>query len=257
MGHAVGERDGAANARGEGNLDLAKLKHLLDQYEFADTAIRKHTRAMLPDDHAELEAERAEAFSRLLGATSGEPAVAIVQLRALVHGLANSGLDRELSATLVAMAERHLDELSDAFDRAYHCTRPPDLLAADLGGLLGEAELRALDNDVNRVAIIGSDYRYLYSNPANAAFHGAVPTAMVGKPLWETTSQAFFASVSKPVFDRCFAGHRAAFVSPHPGREASQVFSAYLDPILDKQGKPIAALGTMRLVDYASSTGSP
>ncbi|MEQ1611698.1 MAG: PAS domain-containing protein [Hyphomicrobiaceae bacterium] len=237
-------------------MDLGKLKQLLNSYRFADVAIRTHSGSLLPDDRAMLEAERAETFSSLLETTSGEPAIAIVQLRVLVQCLANSRLDRELSARLVAMAERHLEELSGAFDTAYQRTRPPRLPAADIKGSLSEAEFCALDNDVNRVAIIGSDYRYLYSNPANAAFHSAVPTAMVGKPLWETTSQEFFASVSKPVFDRCFAGHRAAFVSPHPGRDTSQIFSAYLDPILNKQGKPIAALGTMRLVDYASSTGS-
>lgn len=246
----------AANVLGEADLDLRKLKQLLNSYRFADVAMRKHSGAMLPDDRAMLEAERAEAFSSLLETSSGEPAIAIVQLRVLVQCLAKSGLDRELSTSLFAMAERHLEELSGAFDTAYQRTLPPRPPAADIKGSLSEAELCTLENDVNRVAIIGSDYRYLYSNPANAAFHGAVPTAMVGKPLWETTSQGFFASVSKPVFDRCFAGHRAAFVSPHPGRETSQVFAAYLDPILNKLGKPIAALGTMRLVDYVSSTGS-
>ncbi|MGE0700998.1 MAG: PAS domain-containing protein [Hyphomicrobiaceae bacterium] len=234
-------------------MDRNKLKDGLNRYRFADTAIRKHFEAMLPTDRAMLEAERAEAFSRLLETTSGEPAIAVVQLRALVHCLANSGLDRELTTRLVTMAERHLDELGHALHRR---TPPPHPPLDDGNGWLSDAGLRALNADVNRVAIIGSDYRYLYSNPANATFHGAPPTSLVGKPLWETTSAEFFANVSKPVFDRCFAGHHAAFVSHHPGRDVSQVFSAHLSPILDRQGKTIAALGTMRLVDYPSSPSS-
>jgi PAS domain-containing protein len=235
-------------------LDLVELRRLLDSYRFADAAIRKHSAAMLPADRGMLEAERAEAFSSLLETSSGEPAVAILQLRALVRCLANSGLDRQLSARLLAMAERHIEALGRDFGNALQPARPSLLPTVDSKGWLSDAELRALDNDVNRMAIIGSDYRYLYSNPANAAFHGGMPTSLVGKPLWDTTSQEFFETVSKPVFDRCFAGHPAAFVSSHPGRDASQVFSAHLSPILDKQGKPIAALGTMRLVDYVSPT---
>jgi hypothetical protein len=237
-------------------LDLGELRRLLDTYRFADAAIRKHSEAMRSTDRATLGAERAEAFSSLLETASGEPAIAIIQLRALVRCLANSGPDRQLSARLAAMSERHLEELGRAFDNAPQPTQPSCLPTVDSKGWLSDAELRALDHDVNRMAIIGSDYRYLYSNPANAAFHGGMPTSLVGKPLWETTSQEFFATVSKPVFDRCFAGHPAAFVSSHPGRDASQVFSAHLSPILDKQGKTIAALGTMRLVDYVSPTRS-
>lgn len=204
-----------------------------------------------------LESERAEAFSSLLETASGEPAIAIVQLRALVRSIASSGLDRELTTTLVDMADRHLEQLSRAFESAPQSPRVPCLPTVASNGWLSEAELRALDNDVNRMVIIGSDYRYLYSNPANAVFHGDLPASLVGKPLWETTSQEFFATVSKPVFDRCFAGHPAAFVSPHPGRDPAQVFSAHLSPILNKQGRTIAALGTMRLVDHVASTRRP
>ncbi len=237
---------------GRGILDRGKLSHLLDRYRFADTAIRNHSEGMLPTDRAIIRAERAEAFSSLLETASGEPAIAIVQLRALVRSLANSGRDREVTMRLVTMAERHLDELGRAYESAPQPQLPPRSPMDCSYGWPGEAELRAMDKDVNRVAIIGSDYRYLYSNPANAVFHGVAPTSLVGKPLWETTTAEFFESVSKPVFDRCFAGHPTAFVSSHPGRDASQIFSAHLSPIQDRQGKTIAALGTMRLVDFVS-----
>lgn len=234
-------------------LDLSELCHLLERYCFADEVIKKHLSALLPGDRAVLRADRAEAFSKLLEISTGEPAIALLQLRTLVTCLADAGMPQTVRTRLVSMAEAHIEELARVTRNEPRSELPATRAMGLENGWPSDAELRRLDHGPYRAVIVGTDYRYRYSNVSNAAFHGAAPSAMVGKPLWETTTPAFFERVTKPVVDRCLAGQPASFVSTHPGRPRSQVHSAHLDPIRDNRGHVVAALSIIRLVDVVEA----
>ncbi|WP_411036676.1 PAS domain-containing protein [Shinella sp. BYT-45] len=70
-------------------------------------------------------------------------------------------------------------------------------------GLLNEA---ILDSLPDRVAVITTDYRYLYSNPLNAERFSEKPIDLVGRHVVEFIGVQRFESRVKRHLDRCFAG---------------------------------------------------
>ena len=70
-------------------------------------------------------------------------------------------------------------------------------------GLLNEA---ILDSLPDRVAVITTDYRYLYSNPLNAERFSEKPIDLVGRHIVEFIGVQRFESHVKRYLDRCFAG---------------------------------------------------
>ena len=70
-------------------------------------------------------------------------------------------------------------------------------------GLLNEA---ILDSLPDRVAVITTDYRYLYSNPLNAERFREKPIDLVGRHIVEFIGLPRFESRVKRHLDRCFAG---------------------------------------------------
>lgn len=70
-------------------------------------------------------------------------------------------------------------------------------------GLLNEA---ILDSLPDRVAVITTDYRYLYSNPLNAERFSEKPIDLVGRHVVEFIGLQRFESRVKRHLDRCFAG---------------------------------------------------
>ena len=69
-------------------------------------------------------------------------------------------------------------------------------------GLLNEA---ILDSLPDRVAVITTDYRYLYSNPLNAERFHEKPIDLVGRHVVEFLGMQRFENCVKPHLDRCFA----------------------------------------------------
>ena len=65
----------------------------------------------------------------------------------------------------------------------------------------------------------------------NMTRHDLGREAIVGQPLWLTTSISYFETIMKPAFDRCLAGNTVHFASPHPGREPSEIHTVELEPI--------------------------
>lgn len=70
-------------------------------------------------------------------------------------------------------------------------------------GLLNEA---ILDSLPDRVAVIATDYRYIYSNPLNAERFSEKPIDLVGRHIVEFIGMQRFESRVKRHLDRCFAG---------------------------------------------------
>ncbi|WP_371071800.1 MULTISPECIES: PAS domain-containing protein [unclassified Sinorhizobium] len=63
-----------------------------------------------------------------------------------------------------------------------------------------------LDSLPDRVAVITKDYRYLYSNPANALYLNSKPVELIGRHLVEFIGEARFEQQVRARLDACFAG---------------------------------------------------
>ncbi|MEZ5818103.1 MAG: PAS domain-containing protein [Hyphomicrobiaceae bacterium] len=226
---------------------------LLKTYKFLDSAIAAHSTAMTTDDLLRLRTERAQVFRLLLSLPSDTSKIAILQLRALLEALPKAASDPELIDFIAETSMRHLELLSSALERA---SGPPGRLPLVSAGTSWPDDDRfaQFDASPDRIVIIDRDYRYRFANRQNAEFHGIRPNEFIDVPLWARTCEHFFERVTKPVFDRCFAGHATSCVAPHPRRRTDELYSAHLDPIVGANGQVIAALAIVRRLDVLDSS---
>ena len=68
-----------------------------------------------------------------------------------------------------------------------------------------------LDSVPERVAVISLDFRYIYCNAPNAAFHAKRPADFIGKHLSEIVGEESFRKRGKPRLEQCFAGARVSY----------------------------------------------
>lgn len=115
--------------------------------------------------------------------------------------------------------------------------------------LLNEA---ILDGLPDRVGVITTDYRYLYTNNANAKYLGRTAFSMVGSHVSEFIGDEGFQLQAKPAFDKCFAGEKVDYV--HHGRFASRVFETRcrLTPLRSGNDHIIGAVMVLQPVENAS-----
>lgn len=100
--------------------------------------------------------------------------------------------------------------------------KPPEIVRPSTAGrvvedgLLNEA---ILDSLPDRVAVIATDYRYIYSNPLNAKRFSEKPIDLVGRHIVEFIGVQRFESRVKRHLDRCFAGEVVEYdyISPRQG----------------------------------------
>lgn len=68
-----------------------------------------------------------------------------------------------------------------------------------------------LDSLPERVAVIGRDYRYIYTNARNASFHNAEPFCFLGRHLKDMIGEERFYGRAKAKLDQCFDGNTVAY----------------------------------------------
>jgi PAS domain-containing protein len=105
-------------------------------------------------------------------------------------------------------------------------------------GLLNEA---ILDSLPDRVAVIATDYRYIYSNSLNASRLSQKPIDLVGRHIVEFIGLQRFESRVKRNLDRCFAGEAMEYDYISSGR-GSAVTRCRMTPCLSSAGDVIGAI---------------
>jgi PAS domain-containing protein len=241
--------------KGISKMDHKTLAALLDTYNFAENAIEQHADSMPSSGLEGLLADRDAAFQKLLFHSSDNVHVTIAQLQLMIRFLGSDARkDPKFVRLIVTKCMNRVDHLARTtatITAAESPTRPA--LASDLQATHLDAEyLQSFNNSSDRIVVIDRDYKYLFSNQANAAFHQQQPKWFTGRPLWDTTNTHFFETVNKPIFDKCFAGHGVAFVAAHPGRDVSNNFSCQVDPIKDAKGEVVAGLAIARLISLTA-----
>lgn len=105
-------------------------------------------------------------------------------------------------------------------------------------GLLNEAILDCLPD---RVAVIATDYRYIYSNPLNARRFSEKPIDLVGRHIVEFIGMQRFESRVKQHLDSCFAGEVVEYdyLSSHRG---SAVTRCRMTPCMSAAGNVLGAI---------------
>lgn len=229
-------------------MSALDFDHLLRSYRFLATAEERHGEAMTTADRAGVQRDLGEAFATLLTKASGDSEVAAVQLLALVECLAGTSRDAELADYIVAACRSRIADVAAnrKMQAASAATGAAAFLAINSGlnaERLSVAEINAMNALPDRVAIVDKEFRYIFTNYANAHFHATKPGAFVGEPIWTKLTDQYFADVTKPAFEACFAGRELSFVSPHPGRDPSQYYACKWMPLRDQEGRVNSVLG--------------
>ncbi len=105
-------------------------------------------------------------------------------------------------------------------------------------GLINEA---ILDSLPDRVAVITTDYRYLYSNPLNAESFSEKPIDLVGRHIVEFIGKQRFENRVKRHLDRCFAGEIVEYDYLSP-RRGSAITRCRMTPCMSAAGNVLGAI---------------
>lgn len=112
---------------------------------------------------------------------------------------------------------RYTGMMMKLFDRYLDANANPTRAVSDLEGHAlphgYDASLHELllDSVPERVAVIGLDYRYLYTNQRNAEFHMKRPSEFIGKHLLDVIDSERFHDRARPRLDQCFGGARVIY----------------------------------------------
>ncbi len=203
-----------------------KLRRLLQSHEFLDRALKEYGAAMAAADAENLRADRARVFNELVEHTSADPRVTIAQISFLMAGLAALSANSAEAQRLRAACTHHVERLA--------------------GPALSQEQYGLLDSMTDRVGIYDRNYRYVFTNKANAAFHGRRQSEFIGLPSWTVVGQECFETVTRPKLDACFAGRSVTFVAGESDGAASTIYSVRYDPIRDRSGGVTSALVVAR-----------
>lgn len=105
-------------------------------------------------------------------------------------------------------------------------------------GLLNEA---ILDSLPDRVAVITTDYRYLYSNPLNAERFSEKPIDLVGRHIVEFIGVQRFEGRVKRHLDRCFAGEVVEY-DYMSSRRGNAMMRCRMTPCMSAAGSVLGAI---------------
>lgn len=106
-------------------------------------------------------------------------------------------------------------------------------------GFLNEA---ILDCMPDRIAVITPDYRYLYTNPVNAARLDERPMDLVGRHIVEFVGIQRFEQRVKPNLDKCFAGETVEYTFSKDVDNRILVVRCRMTPCMSSTGKVIGAI---------------
>lgn len=105
-------------------------------------------------------------------------------------------------------------------------------------GLINEA---ILDSLPDRVAVVTTDYRYLYSNPLNARSFSEKPIDLVGRHVVEFIGVQRFEGRVKRHLDRCFEGEIVEYDYLSP-RRGSAITRCRMTPCMSAAGHVLGAI---------------
>ncbi|MEZ5853527.1 MAG: PAS domain-containing protein [Hyphomicrobiaceae bacterium] len=171
-----------------------ELEFLLKAYRFYTAAAEQRADAMPTGAKANMRRERNEVFAQLLTFQSENAKIIAAQLTALIDCLAGTSQDSRLARFVTDACRDHIGRL--AADRAEPPVNNPFLFSGPVIEIediakLGEEHKAQLNASPDRIALVDSDYRYVFANAANAGFHGIAAKDFVGRPLWTLTCEKF------------------------------------------------------------------
>lgn len=140
---------------------------------------------------------------------------------------------------LARLADRYFGEDGYSSAAASQLSIPSIRKARMDEGFLNEA---ILDCMPDRIAVITRDYRYLYTNPINAARLEERPMDLVGRHVVEFVGLQRFETRVKPNLDKCFSGELVDYTFAKDVDGRTLVVRCRMTPCRSSTGKIIGAI---------------
>lgn len=144
-----------------------------------------------------------------------------------------------LSTMLQSLAQRYFGSKDE------ECAGAPLKIRARASD--AEADDSLLNEDVldripGRVAVITTDYRYLYSNHSNAAHLKTKPMDLIGRHITDFIGLQRFHTNVKSELDRCFSGELIDYSFTRELDGQTKVMNCRMSPCLSVKGELIGAI---------------
>lgn len=211
------------------------VRRLLQMHDFLHRSLQEHGAELATNVRESMLKERDELLLRLLKHRSSEPQITLAQFKMLIASLAEQSDTPESAALLtqycLEAAERLVRQSTRSRvmgehgnDRASGTRRPAGI------------DQRLWDTLPDRVGVIDRNYRYVWTNKANAAFYDTATSDFVSRPLLEQVGKKCFTELSKPNIDSCLGGAALRHVTGHYARGKLLKYLISYDPVLDEDG---------------------
>lgn len=214
-----------------------KLRRILQTHDFLDRALREHGDQLAGRDVTQLRVERDRTFLQLLSHISTDRRVTLAQLNCIISALAELARNAPEAVVLeracLDIARRLADQVveQERVDRTTLEKRGGSLGGPVPTGPLNPQTFAVLDAMPDRVGIYDSDYRFVFTNTANARFHGKQPSDFVGRPSWSMIGTTCFAKFTKPAVDKVLAGRRISSLARQGVGEQERTYSVSFDRV--------------------------
>jgi len=143
------------------------------------------------------------------------------------------------TSALSLLINRYFSETSDESAVAVEAEIEPSGPFMRDDNFLNEA---ILDGLPDRVAVITTDYRYLYSNPENANHLNLRPIDLIGRHISDLIGEHRFEVGTKEQFDKCFSGETVDFVKRRQRDEDVITTRCRMTPLRSGRNVVIGAL---------------
>lgn len=225
------------------------IRQLVEAHEFLRSALQTYGNRLAPTEAARLKDECDAQFLKILRHRSTAPSVTLAQVKFMLESLERLSNDpvvaHELASTCLEAVARLVPKPNEPAGRVT-AKLPRSGEACALPSAADNSQFVLLNSTSDRIAIIDRDYKYIFSNQANAEFHGLQPSEIIGTHVSSVVGEDCFRKITKPMLDECFAGNPTRRQVRHTWREPSITCSVLFEPLHDDRGGIAYVLGTVR-----------
>lgn len=162
------------------------LSRLLSSYEFLHLALVEHGSRMDTHEARRLRVELARAFSKIVAYSSQDVRVTVTQVRFIIANLERASIDPGVIRELQLACIQHLDRIAEYVEATTTPAKPVEgprfKTRRRRPSILTEENFRPLDVLGDRASVFDTEFRYIFTNVANARFHREPASAFVGRP---------------------------------------------------------------------------
>ena len=220
------------------------IRRLLQSHEFLHRALQLHGPKLAAADRERMQQERDGIVLELIKYPSSEPRITLAQFNILIGSLADLCDDSEMAEILTQSCREAAERLvrQSARQKAMNTDAQEKRNGKLQRNKAVLQQMRLMDSLPDRAGVIDRNYRYVWTNKANADFYGIEPATFVDVPLSEQIGNKAFSELSKAHIDTSLNGRSLLHVTGHYARGRWFKYLISYDPVRNDDNEIEAVL---------------